>query len=265
MKEYVMSGVVLIFGLFLASLGFLGGYYVMQNYFAVPKAVEAFVEEYRQGAYRQSSEDGGFVAAREKKEKLNGKAAPASVRLDIYYVLKEKPEAFISVLDSGNGTWSLYTLPPDTRVVLGETRYRRLSARYPALPQMFEIGILPEYMGQEQVAGVLSEVLSDILFCSFKTAVTCTEEELAAWCIKIGEEYVPTQEVMEFFVKRPSERGVWEKFASLEDEGLSYYAETIGLLQPQDIRAQLIAGERVSDGYQLSENAARRQMAGSGL
>lgn len=265
MKEHTISGVVLIFGLLLASLGFFGGYYAMQNFFAVPSAVEAFVQAYQRGEYRQNQPGESFVDIREKKEKLNGSAAPASVRLDLYYVLKEKPEALISVLDAGDGTWNLYTLPSDTRVVLGETRYHRLSARYPALPQMFEIGILPEYMGQDQAAGVLAEVLSDILFCSFKTAVTCTQEELAAWCVKNGEEYVPAQAIMEFFAQSPQERQVWEKFAASEDAGLYYYAETIGLLRPQDIRAQKIAGERASDGYQLNENTARRQMAGSGL
>lgn len=237
----------------------------MQKVFAVPEEILAFAEAYQNGEYPQGGQGDGFADIREKKEKLYGKAAPAAVRLDMFYVLKDEPEAFISVLDAGEGTWSLYTLPSDTRVVLGETRYRRLAAQFPALPQMFEIGILPEYMGREQAAGVLAEVLSDMLFCSFKTSVTCTEEELVPWCTKNGGDYVPTQEVMMFFAGSPQQKQVWEKFAASGEAGLSYYAETVGMLRVQDIRAQKIAGEQESDGYRLDENAARRQMAGSGL
>ncbi len=265
MKRHALTGIFLIFGLLFASVGFFGGYYAMQKFFAVPEEILAFAEAYQNGEYPQGGQGDGFVDIREKKGELYGKAAPAAVRLDIFYVLKDEPEAFISVLDAGAGSLSFYTLPPDTRVVLGETRYRRLAAQFPALPQMFEIGILPEYMGQEQAAGVLSEVLSDMLFCSFKSSVTCTEDELALWCTKNGEEYVPTQEVMLFFAKSPQARQAWEKLGTSGDAGLSYYAETIGMLRVQDIRAQKIAGEQESDGYRLDENAARRQMAGSGL
>lgn len=265
MKGYLATGIFWVFGLLLVSLGFLGGYYAVQNFFAVPGEVAAFVREYREGEYLRDGKGDAFVDIREKKKGQNGSAAPAAVRLDIFYVLKEKPEAFVSVLDTGAGTWSLYTIPSDAHVVLGETRYQRLSARFPALPQMFEIGILQEYMGEEQAAGVLAEVLSDMLFCNFKTVVACTEDELAGWCTKSGGEYVPTQEVMDFFGKSPQQRQVWEKFAAAEDTGLCYYAETIGMLRQQDICTGEIAGQREGDGYRLDENTARRQMAGSGL
>lgn len=237
----------------------------MQNFFAVPGEVAAFVKEYREGKILQDGKGDAFVDIREKRKGQNGSAAPAAVRLDIFYVLKEEPEAFVSVLDAGEGTWNLYTFPSDAHVVLGETRYRRLLARFPALPQMFEIGILKEYMGEEQAADVLAEVLSDMLFCSFTSVVVCTEEELAGWCVKSGGKYVPTQEVMEFFGTSPQQRRMWEKFAASGDAGLCYYAETVGMLRQQDVHAQEIAGQRQVDGYQLDENTARRQMAGSGL
>lgn len=265
LKGYLATGIFWIFGFLLVSLGFLGGYYAMQNFFAVPGEVLAFVKEYQEGKGQQGEKGDAFVDLKEIWQEQNGSAAPAAVRLDIFYVLKEEPEAFVSVLDAGEGTWSLYTFPSDAHVVLGETRYRRLSARFPALPQMFEIGILKEYMGEEQAAGVLAEVLSDMLFCSFKTVVACTEEEIAGWCEKSGGKYVPTQEIMEFFGKNPQQRQVWEKFAASKDVELGYYAETIGMMRQQDIRAQEIAGQRESDGYRLDENTARRQMAGSGL
>ncbi len=64
----------------------------------------------------------GFENLEEVRVKLEAKAAPAAVRLDIFCVLEEKLEAVISVLDTREGTWKLFTFPADTRVELGETR-----------------------------------------------------------------------------------------------------------------------------------------------
>ena len=147
MRERAVTGIFYIFCFLLASLGFLGGYYAVQNYFAVPKEVESFLGG--QSGKGQGGKDGesGFKKLEEARGELSRKMAPTAVRLDIFCVLEEKLEAVISVLDTRRGTWNLYTFPADTRVELGETRYRRLSAQFPALPQMFEIGILTEYMG----------------------------------------------------------------------------------------------------------------------
>lgn len=235
----------------------------MQNFFAVPKPVQTFVDAYRQGEFSQDMQDGSFVKALEKKEELSGRTAPAAVRLDIFYILKEKPEAVISVLDTAACSWKLYTLPADTHVALGETRYRRLAAQYPDLPQMFEIGVLTEYMGQEQAAQVLSEVLSDMFFCSFYTAVTCTEDEFSEWCVKNGEIYVLAQETMEYLAEKPIEKQAEERLLQRGDESALPYAETIARLSPQDFAAELIAGERESDGYYMDEKLARRQLAGT--
>lgn len=264
MREHAVTGIILIFGLLVASLGFLGGYYAVQNFFAVPESVQTFVDEYRQGEFSQEMQGGGFADVLEKKEELSGRMAPAAVRLDIFYILKEKPEAVISVLDTSAGRWKLYTLPTDTHVALGETRYRRLSAQYPALPQMFEIGVLTEYMEQGQAAQVLAEVLSDMLFCSFSTAVTCTEEEFSDWCIKSGEIYVLTQETAEYLAENPISKRVAERLAQREDESALYYAETLARLSPQDFAAALIAGARENDGYRMDEALARQQLAGGG-
>lgn len=263
MRKHAMSGIFFIFCLLLASLSFLGGYYAVQNYFAVPEAVSTFVGEYRKGNHPVNLEEDGFESLEKVRAGLNAKIAPAAVRLDIFCVLEEKLEAVISVLDTREGTWKLYTFPADTRVELGETRYRRLTAQFPALPQMFEIGILTEYTGREQVGAVLSAVFEDMLFCRFQTTICCTKEELSAWCIKEGEKYTPTKEVLEFFAKSPLEKNLWQQINQREEPSLCYYAEALALLSEKNIAAQLIAGERLSDGYRLNENLARRQLAGS--
>lgn len=263
MRNRAMTGIFWIFCFMFASLGFLGGYYAVQNYFAAPAALEAFAEEYRAGAHTTGLQGGGLEELADIRAQLNGKIAPPAVRLDIYCVLEDRLEAVISVLDTRRGTWSLYTFPADTRVELGETRYQRLTAQFPALPQMFEIGVLTEYMGNEQAAEVLSAVFSDMLFCSFKTAKTCTRGELASWCVREEENYTITQEVMDFLALSPQDKGIWDRIMQSEDDSFVYYAEAVALLSPQDFTAQTIAGERVSDGYRLNENLARRQLAGS--
>ncbi|MDE7327484.1 MAG: hypothetical protein K2N63_14630 [Lachnospiraceae bacterium] len=237
----------------------------MQNYFATPSAVETFLNEYGSRGHGTKAGNSGFRNLKEVQAELAQKIAPTAVRLDIFCVLEEKLEAVISVLDTRKGTWSLYTFPADTRVELGETRYRRLSAQFPALPQMFEIGILTEYMGREHAAKVLAAVFEDMLFCSFKTAVTCTQEELSSWCKKEGEIYTATQEIMDFLALSPRKKGVFGRVKDAQDASLVPYAESIALLEPQDFTAQMISGERVGDGYRLDENKARRQLAGSGI
>ncbi len=263
MRRRTMSGIFFLFGLLLASLSFLGGYYAVQNYFAESAAVSKFVSEYRSGEHKINVQGDGFENLEEVRARLNVKAAPAAVRLDIFCVLEEKLEAVISVLDTREGTWKLFTFPADTRVELGETRYRRLTAQFPALPQMFEIGILTEYTGREQAGAVLSAVFEDMLFCRFQTATCCTKEELSVWCVKGGEEYTPTKEVVEFFTKSPLEKNLWKQISVSEDASLCYYAEALAKLSEKNVTAQLIAGERLSDGYRLNENLARRQLAGS--
>lgn len=263
MRRRTMSGIFFLFGLLLASLSFLGGYYAVQNYFAESAAVSKFVSEYRSGEHKINVQGDGFENLEEVRARLNVKAAPAAVRLDIFCVLEEKLEAVISVLDTREGTWKLFTFPADTRVELGETRYRRLTAQFPALPQMFEIGILTEYTGREQAGAVLSAVFEDMLFCRFQTATCCTKEELSVWCVKGGEEYTPTREVVEFFAKSPLEKNLWKQISVSEDASLCYYAEALAKLSEKNVTAQLIAGERLSDGYRLNENLARRQLAGS--
>lgn len=265
MRERAITGIFYIFCFLLASLGFLGGYYAVQNYFAVPKEVESFLGG--QSGKGQGGKDGesGFKKLEEARGELSRKIAPTAVRLDIFCVLEEKLEAVISVLDTRRGTWNLYTFPADTRVELGETRYRRLSAQFPALPQMFEIGILTEYMGREHAAGVLAAVFEDMLFCSFKTAVTCTREELSAWCEKEGEIYTATQEVMDFLALSPGQKDTLGRLQDAQDESSLQYAESIALLGSEDFAARMISGERLGDGYKLNENEARRQLAGSAV
>lgn len=263
MRGRAMSGIFFLFSLLLASLSFLGGYYAVQNYFAASVAVSNFVSEYRNGEHSINLGDDGFEELEKVRAGLNAKAAPAAVRLDIFCVLEEKLEVVISVLDTREGAWKLFTFPADTRVELGETRYRRLTAQFPALPQMFEIGVLTKYTEEEQAGTVLSAVFEDMLFCRFQTVTCCTAEELSAWCVKEGEEYTPTKEILEFFSKSPTEKNLWQQIGEDEDASLYYYLEALALLSEENITAQLIAGERLSDGYRLNENLARRQLAGS--
>lgn len=262
MKKHVTTGIFLIFACLTVSLGFFGGYYAMQNFFSVPEAVQTFADEYRQGGYASEPQGTGFADAKQAEALLSAKAAPAAVRLDLFYVLREEPEAVISVLDTVNGCWRLYTLPADTHVALGEARYRRLAAQYPALPQLFEIGVLTEYMETEQAAQALSEALSDILFCTFQTAVTCTEEELSQWCVKNGEIYVLAQETAEYLSQKPVEKRAHAQLALWGGEEALCYAETLAMLEPQDFTASLIAGERENDGYYMDVTLVRRQLGG---
>ncbi len=260
-RRAALTGVFFILGLCLVSAAFFAGYLAAQSFFAVPGEVDAFLRDYR----------GGEEETDWTEENKAGKVPqePARRWTFLYFVDAEKPFAVVGVLDAARGKLGLYTAPSDTRLEFSEEQYRRLSVRYPAMPQLCRLSVLTDYMGGGEAAELLAGKWGEDFLCSFGSASALTEEQAGRWFASGGEYWVFSSEAVDFFesgaVSRKALGRLTGRFGEgAEPEGTlpAYYAETLALLQLQDCSAALLAGSRENGGYRLDRDRARMQLSG---
>lgn len=271
--------IFLMLGLLLVSGGFFAGYFAIQNYFTIPETIRAFVKEYQKtGAAEAAGQNSstGTVSVWLPQERIS------LLRLDLSCIYEEELKAVVvTALDCQAQTLTLYTVPLDTKLALTEEQYQEISAVYPALPQLFRLGILDNYLEPEEAARLLQQLFTAMFQCRIMSAAAVTVSD-AGWLDCTEEICTFSAGVQEFFLRSPVNRNVFEYISEASKEKESSdtpstepsedeetqgtvldvswlnYAESLAFLPAEACTAALLPGSRGNDGYQLQTDYIRQ-------
>lgn len=271
-KNRILSACLLILQLCLVSGGFFAGYLLLQDMFAVPSEVAAYVKE-----ARVKRENAGTTKAAETKEKA-GVALPSEMRHDLYLLLGEDGNlqaVAAGYLNAAKQEAKLVTVPLDSYVDLPEEFYRELAAEFPTIPQVFELGVLTAYVGEDRIGAVVSGILEELRVCSFDWVWTLSAKEVSDWLKQENGIMVLTEQAKEWMLQSPAKKQVLKQLEALEQaevgtketllsqsDGLKPYAEVIAVMSAANIQTERAAGKQENESYRLSLERMAQQLNG---
>ncbi len=249
---------LLVLWLVLISGGFAAGYLLVQSSFAVPQEIAAYVTMIR-AEREQASKN---VVKEEKKETIR----PTRERCDVYVLLGEDgnlQNVMAGYLDAGNGNAMLVTVPLDAYLDLPEELYRELAAEFPTIPQVFELGVLTSYVGEERIGATIKRIFEGFEIAKFTESWTVRAKSVQGWLtqrdgvIQLSEQ---TKTWMQLDMAQKKTLLCLEDFVTADADvtgrknvnGLSAHAEVIAALQPWDVTTERAAGTQQNEHYRLN-------------
>lgn len=279
-KHIALLG-ILILSLILVSGSFFAGFAAIQNLFAVPREIEGYISGVKGGNSLNTMPGQTGTAGGSAGTGTNLLTKGALVRLDLYVIMDESRDIQSSVigkLDAAEGTAKLITVPEDTKISLSDGLYRTLSAEFPAIPQLFKLGVLSDYVEPEKLGAVLADIFLELFSCKF-SGVWLLEQGRADGWLDVSQNPVSLTDAAENYLELSpvGKQALYrlKEFETMLSGGesipaenssipLERYAETIAVMKAENITAELICGSREAEGYVLDTVRAARQLSGAG-
>lgn len=269
-----LSVCVLILELCLVSGAFFAGYMYMQKSFAVPTEIADYVQQVR--TEREKAAESVILAETTTEPVV---VMPSIERRDLYVLLGADGNLQTVVagyLNAEREEAKLVTVPLDAYMNLPDTLYRTLSAEFPTIPQVFELGILPVYVGKERIGAVLGSIFESLYVCKFDQVWTLQAKDIHGWLKQDGGIMVLTEEAKQWLALPQLEKQVLQQLTILEQAeqvmgealatgqsaGLRPYAEVIAILNGSDVTTELAAGKQETEHYSLNLERMSQQLSG---
>lgn len=258
------------FSLCLVTGVFFAGYLLIQHYFAIPTEIEEYVRVTREERKARSFAQNTSQTTEPVSEHLTNN------RVDVFVLLHEDDRiAYIAAgqMNAAAGEVRLITFPLDSRILLPESVYCTLTAKYPTMPQYFQLGVLADYVEPSELGEVAGTLLSTVASCEVDGVWTISMDFMDRWLTE-EDGVLGLSEYAERWLAEESSKkqvlGHLQSFADkrLDAEGeenarrLQAYAEVVDAMRPEDITYERAAGNRKNEGYDLDTEQLARQLLG---
>lgn len=258
------------FSLCLVTGVFFAGYLLIQHYFAIPPEIEEYVRVTREERKAQASVQTTSQTPELVSEHLTNN------RVDVFVLLDEEDR--ISYIAAGQmnavaGKAKLVTFPLDSRISLSESVYCALTAKYPTMPQYFQLGVLADYVEPSELGEVAGTLLTAVASCEVDGVWTISMDFMDRWLTEEDGVLGLSEYAERWLREESSKKQVLSHLQSfterrLDAQGeenarrLQAYAEVLDAMRPENITYERAAGNRKNEGYDLDAEQLARQLLG---